>query len=90
MTPSRVQPAPDAESWRTFLQLWASQALSVLGSGLSGFALNIYLTQTMFPLESQRAQLAGALSMTALGWTVAAIVGGPWPGRWRTAGTAGA
>ncbi|ACO45605.1 MFS transporter [Deinococcus deserti] len=80
MTPSPVQPAPDGDSWRTFLRLWASQALSVLGSGLSGFALNIYLTQTMFPLENQRAQLAGALSLTALGWTVAAIAGGPLAG----------
>ncbi|GMA16164.1 MFS transporter [Deinococcus metallilatus] len=74
--------APDAppNGWRTFLWLWGSQALSVLGGGLSGFAMNIYLTQTRFPLESQRAELAAALSLTALGWTFAAIFGAPLAG----------
>jgi len=33
----------------------------VLGGGLSGFALNIYLTQTRFPLDTQRGELAAAL-----------------------------
>ncbi|MFB9991799.1 MFS transporter [Deinococcus oregonensis] len=77
-----VSPAPDAapDGWRTFLWLWSSQALSVLGSGLSGFAFNIYLTQTRFPLESQKPELAAALSLTALGWALAAIVGAPLAG----------
>lgn len=73
---------PDAppQGWRTFLWLWGSQALSVLGGGLSGFALNIYLTQTRFPLDTQRGELAAALSLTALGWTLAAILGAPLAG----------
>lgn len=73
-------PAVPAHGWRTFLWLWGSQALSVLGGGLSGFAMNIYLTQTRFPLEGQRAKLAAALSLTALGWTFAAIFGAPLAG----------
>ncbi|GAA5513296.1 hypothetical protein Dcar01_02029 [Deinococcus carri] len=73
-------PAAPANGWRTFLWLWGSQALSVLGGGLSGFALNIYLTQTRFPLDTQRAELAHALSLTALGWTFAALVGAPLAG----------
>ncbi len=79
---SPVSPAPldPNGGWRTFLWLWSSQALSVLGSGLSGFAFNIYLTQTRFPLESQKPELAAALSLTALGWALAAIVGAPLAG----------
>ncbi|MEW6420337.1 MAG: MFS transporter [Deinococcota bacterium] len=73
-------PGTPAHGWRTFLWLWGSQALSVLGSGLSGFAMNIYLTQTRFPLEAQRAELAAALSLTALGWTFAASFGAPLAG----------
>ncbi|MFC4427371.1 MFS transporter [Deinococcus navajonensis] len=81
LPPGQSEATPsEAARWRTFLQLWGSQALSVLGSGLSGFALNIYLTQTLFPLESQRPQLAGALAMTALGWTFAALLGAPLAG----------
>lgn len=73
--------SPDAPSgWRTFLWLWGSQALSVLGGGLSGFALNIYLTQNRFPLDTQRGELAAALTLTALGWTFAAIFGAPLAG----------
>ncbi|WP_051096830.1 MFS transporter [Deinococcus aquatilis] len=79
---SPVLPTPKDTNggWRTFLWLWSSQALSVLGSGLSGFAFNIYLTQTRFPLESQKPELAAALSLTALGWALAAIVGAPLAG----------
>lgn len=77
--PSAASEAP-ANGWRTFLWLWGSQALSVLGGGLSGFAMNIYLTQTRFPLEAQRGELAAALALTALGWTFAAIFGAPLAG----------
>ncbi|EYB67835.1 Major facilitator superfamily MFS 1 [Deinococcus phoenicis] len=78
----KAAPTADAPAngWRTFLWLWGSQALSVLGGGLSGFALNIYLTQTRFPLDTQRAELAAALSLTALGWTFAALLGAPLAG----------
>lgn len=62
------EPVPQSPSsgWRTFLWLWGSQALSVIGSAVSGFAFNIYLTQTRFPLDSQKPELAAALSLTAL------------------------
>ena len=54
-----ASPAPSG--WRTFLWLWGSQALSVIGSAVSGFAVNIYLTQTRFPLGSQKPELAAGL-----------------------------
>ncbi|WP_221088003.1 MFS transporter [Deinococcus aquaedulcis] len=68
--------------WRTFLWLWGSQALSVIGSAVAGFAFNIYLTQTRFPLAEQKPQLAAALSLTALAWTLAATLSAPLAGAW--------
>ena len=68
--------------WRTFLWLWGSQALSVIGSAVSGFAFNIYLTQTRFQLAEQKPQLAAALSLTALAWTLTAILAAPLAGTW--------
>lgn len=73
-------PIEPARGWRTFLWLWGSQALSVLGSGLTSFALNIYLTQTRYPLAEQRPELALALSVTGLGAGAAAIFGAPLAG----------
>ncbi|SMB89892.1 MFS transporter [Deinococcus hopiensis] len=80
MTASAHASPTERQRWRTFMWLWGSQALSVLGSGVSGFALNIYLTQTRFPHGAQRAELAAALSLTALGWTFAALLGAPLAG----------
>ncbi|WP_027481990.1 MFS transporter [Deinococcus pimensis] len=68
--------------FRTFLVLWSTQSLSVLGSALAGFAFNIYLTQTLYPLPSQKAQLALALSATALAFGLTAILGAPLAGAW--------
>ncbi|GGO27179.1 MFS transporter [Deinococcus humi] len=73
-------PAPDG--WRTFVWLWSSQALSVLGSAVAGFAFNIYLTTTRFPLAEQKPQLALALSATALAWGLAATLSAPLAGTW--------
>ncbi|WP_161880831.1 MFS transporter [Deinococcus alpinitundrae] len=71
-----------ANGFRTFVTLWGSQAVSVLGSALSAFAFNIYLAQTVFPLESQKPQLALALSATALALTLTAMLGAPLAGVW--------
>ncbi|HWI62205.1 MAG TPA: MFS transporter, partial [Symbiobacteriaceae bacterium] len=55
-----------AGGFRTFLIVWVSQSLSVFGSALSGFALNIWLVQTVYPLPEQRPQLAWTLAATGL------------------------
>ncbi|WP_309571497.1 MFS transporter [Deinococcus sp.] len=73
---------PPADGWRTFLWLWSSQALSVLGSAVAGFAFTIYLTQTRFPLAEHKPQLAAALSLTALAWTLTATLSAPLAGTW--------
>ncbi|CAM3586324.1 MFS transporter [Deinococcus frigens] len=80
MTSQSVPPAPDG--WRTFVWLWSSQALSVLGSAVAGFAFNIYLTVTRYPLAEQKPQLALALSATALAWGLAATLSAPLAGTW--------
>ncbi|WP_309571496.1 MFS transporter [Deinococcus sp.] len=78
-----VQPSPPdlpTGGWRTFQWLWSSQALSVLGSVLSGFAINLYLVQTRFPLPAQKGELAAALSLTLLAWGLTTIFGAPLAG----------
>lgn len=81
---SSTHPAPPApDGWRTFVWLWSSQALSVLGSAVAGFAFNIYLTVTRFPLAEQKPQLALALSATALAWGLAATLSAPLAGTWK-------
>lgn len=80
MTSQSVPSAPDG--WRTFVWLWSSQAFSVLGSAVAGFAFNIYLTVTRYPLAEQKPQLALALSATALAWGLAATLSAPLAGTW--------
>ncbi|AZI44741.1 MFS transporter (plasmid) [Deinococcus psychrotolerans] len=79
---SHLAADPPPNGFRTFSILWASQSVSVLGSALSAFAFNIYLAQTVFPLESQKPQLALALSVTALAFTFTAMLGAPLAGVW--------
>ena len=59
-------PAPAYQAppngWRTFLIVWATQSISVFGSALTGFAITVWLTTTMYPNPEQKPQLAWALS----------------------------
>ena len=52
--------------FRTFLMLWASQSVSVFGTGLTFFAINIWLVQAVYPLPEQRADLGWALAAVGL------------------------
>jgi len=49
----------------TFLILWGMQTVSILGSSLTTFAINLWLVQRLYPLPEQKQQLA--LALTALG-----------------------
>ncbi|WP_295817464.1 MFS transporter [uncultured Deinococcus sp.] len=80
MTDRFPPPRPSAEGWRTFLWLWGSQALSALGSIVSGFAISVYLVQTRFALPEQRGELAAALTLTLLAWNIITIFGAPLAG----------
>ena len=76
-TPYKAPP----NGWRTFLIVWVTQSVSVIGTALTGFAITIWLTTGLYPAPAQ--------SRTGMG----AVCVQPWPSPspylWR-AGRAGA
>ena len=68
--------------WRTFLIVWATQSVSAFGSALTFFAINILLTQTIYPLPEQKPQLSAALAALGLAWAIPAVFGGLLAGTW--------
>jgi MFS family permease len=68
------------KGFRTFVIVWATQSLSITGSGMTGFALNIYLAQVLFADASQKAELALALMLLNLGFVIPWVVGAPLAG----------
>ena len=68
--------------FRTFLKLWASQGVSALGSAAAWFSLTIYLAQTLYPLPSQRPELALGLALLGLSGGLPALVAAPLAGIW--------
>jgi MFS family permease len=74
--------SPPRHGFRTFLVLWATQSLSVIGSGMTGFVLNVYLAQTLYPEAHQKVELALAFTVLNLASAVPFIFGGPVAGAW--------
>src|SRR5262245_17648671 len=73
---------PPSHGFRTFVIVWAAQSLSVIGSGMTGFALNVYLAQALYPAPEQKAELALAFTVLNLGFTIPFVFGGPLAGAW--------
>lgn len=73
---------PPANGFRTFLVVWISQSVSVFGSALTYFAINIWLTQTLYPRPDQKPQLAFALTALGLAMALPTLVAGPIAGAW--------
>src|SRR3990172_1316031 len=70
------EPAPyqaPPHGWRTFLIVWATQSVSVLGSALTFFAITIWLTTTLYSTAAQKPQLAWALSAVALSFAIPTV-----------------
>lgn len=67
-------------SFRTFLVLWVTQSVSVIGSTMMFFGLTIWLTKTVFPAPEQQPQLAFALTAISLAFAIPALVVGPFAG----------
>lgn len=63
--------------FRTFLILWGSQSLSVFGSFLTFFALNIWLVQSVYPAPGQQSQLAWAMAAMGLAMGLPGILFAP-------------
>ncbi|WP_407539543.1 MFS transporter [Deinococcus radiomollis] len=81
MTVARSAPPP-VRGFQTFLKLWASQGVSSLGSAAAWFSLTIYLAQTLYPLPSQRPELALGLALLGLSGGLPALVAVPLAGIW--------
>ncbi len=61
-----VSAAPEGrKSFRTFLVLWSTQTLSLFGTFVTQFAVNIWLTLERYPRADQKGELA--LALTACG-----------------------
>ena len=76
-----AHPVPP-RGFRTFLIVWATQSVSVIGSALTFFATTIWLTQVLYPQPQQKAELAFALSAVGLAWGLPAVFGAPLAGAW--------
>ncbi len=74
------QPPPNG--FRTFLIVWGTQSISVLGSALTYFAVTIWLTQTLYPRAEQKPELAFALSAVSLAFALPTVFGAPLAGAW--------
>ncbi len=74
--------SPPANGFRTFLIVWFTQSISVFGSALTLFAVNIWLTQTRFARPDQKPELAAALAAFNLAYTIPLIFGAPLAGAW--------
>lgn len=80
-TPNETEYQPPANGFRTFLVVWVTQSFSVFGSALTWFAVTIWLTLTRFPLESQKPELAFALTAISLTYIVTLAIS-PIAGAW--------
>ncbi|HEY6866830.1 MAG TPA: MFS transporter [Candidatus Eisenbacteria bacterium] len=68
--------------WRTFVIAWASQSVSLIGTALTFFAVNIWLTQVLYPRPEQKPQLAFALAANGLAFALPTIGAAPIAGAW--------
>jgi len=73
---------PPPHGFRIFFIMWLAQSLSVIGSGMTGFAMNVYLAQTLYPAPEQKAELALAFTILNLGFWIPYVFGGPFAGAW--------
>lgn len=73
---------PPPNGFRTFVIVWVTQSLSVIGSALTFFAMNIWLMQVLYPLPEQKPQLAWAISATSLAYALPTVALAPFTGAW--------
>ena len=82
MSESATSYQPPPNGWRTFLIIWGTQSASVFGSAMTLFAMNIWLTQTLYPRPDQKPQLAAALAAINLAFAIPVVFGAPLAGAW--------
>lgn len=77
-----LHPTAGSGSFKTFIALWLSQSLSVLGSSLTYFALNIWMATRLYPAAHQKADLAFSISALGLAYAVPVLALAPVAGSW--------
>jgi MFS family permease len=77
-----MQQQPSGQSFRTFLIVWVTQSISVLGSAITFFAITIWLSQVLYPGVEDRAALGFALAVVALAAALPAVFAAPFAGAW--------
>jgi DHA3 family macrolide efflux protein-like MFS transporter len=74
------QPPPNG--FRTFLITWFTQSVSVFGSALTVFSINIWLTTVLYARPDQKPELALALSLFNVSFALPVVFIGPLAGAW--------
>src|SRR6266542_2638591 len=73
---------PPAHGFRTFLIVWATQSISVVGSALTLFASTIWLSDQLYPLPDQKPELSLALAAQSLAFAIPIVFVAPVAGAW--------
>lgn len=73
---------PPPNGFRTFVIVWITQAISVFGSALTHFALNIWMVTELYPLPEQKPELALAISAVSLAFGLPTLLLAPVAGAW--------
>ena len=73
---------PGTRSFRTFVVLWLSQSVSTMVTMLTFFAINIWITQVLYPAPAQKRELALALAANGLAFALPTVFGAPLAGAW--------
>src|SRR4026209_859182 len=73
---------PPANGWRTIGTVWATQALSILGTQIMFFALTIWMAQVLFPRPDQKEEVGLALAAEGVIFGVVTMLIAPIAGAW--------
>jgi MFS family permease len=76
----RLSATQPENRFAAFLALWASQTLSLFGTMVTQFAVNVWLVRDIYPLATQKPQLALALTATGVASAAPLIFGMPLAG----------
>jgi MFS family permease len=77
VTAASADEATPPDGWRTFLILWVTQSVSLMGSALTQFAMIIWLTTSRYPGVEQKQALAWALSALTLSFAIPTVFAAP-------------
>lgn len=72
-----AEPPKHEDRFPAFLALWGSQTLSLFGSMISQFAVNVWLVRDLYPHPEQKPALALALTATGIASSAPLIFGMP-------------